>query len=173
MAAGEHLPKMREALAEAEAALAAGEFPVGVVVAQGDDILVRAHRSASRAEGRNELDHAEIKALRRLFRDRPGIAPESLTIYSTLEPCLMCYSTLLLSGLRRIVWAYEDVMGGGTGLDLSGLNPLYREMRVELVGGVLRDEALTLFRRFFREHDYWRGSLLARYTLEQKLGGQP
>ena len=173
MASDEHRRMMRAALAEAEAALAAGEFPVGVVVARGDDILARAHRSASRAEERNELDHAEINALRRLFRDRPGIAPESLTIYSTMEPCLMCYSTLLLSGLRRIVWAYEDVMGGGTGLDLSGLNPLYREMRVELVGGVLRDEALTLFRRFFREHDYWRGSLLARYTLEQKLGGQP
>ena len=167
-----HETFMREALAEARAALATGEFPVGVVVARGDDILARAHRSASRAEERNELDHAEINALRRLSHDRPGIDPENLTLYSTMEPCLMCYGTLLLSGLRRIVWAYEDVMGGGTGLELARLNPLYREMRVELVGGVLRDEALALFQRFFREHDYWRGSLLARYTLEQGPGGQ-
>lgn len=173
MASDEHRRMMRAALAEAEAALAAGEFPVGVVVARGDDILARAHRSASRAEERNELDHAEINALRRLFAERPGIDPNSLTIYSTLEPCLMCYSTLLLSGARRIVWAYEDVMGGGANLDLARLSPLYREMRVDLVGGVLREEALALFQRFFREHDYWQGSLLARYTLKQHLGGQP
>ena len=68
-----------------------------------------------------------------------------------------------------IVWAYEDVMGGGTGLDLQRLAPLYRDMQVELRGQVLRRESLALFQQFFRTYDYWQGSLLASYTLEQSL----
>lgn len=79
----------------------------------------------------------------------------------------MCYATMLLSGIRRFVWAYEDVMGGGTSLALQGLSPLYKDMEVALVTGVLRRESLTLFGRFFRNYSYWQGSLLADYTLEQ------
>ena len=48
-----------------------------------------------------------------------------LTIFCTMEPCLMCLGAIMLSGIRKIVYAYEDVMGGGTGCDLSGLKPLY------------------------------------------------
>lgn len=84
----------------------------------------------------------------------------------------MCYSTLLLSGIRRFVWAYEDVMGGGTNLALQQLNPLYQAMSVELVGSVLRQESLALFQQFFGEHDYWQDSLLSRYTLSQQLDQQ-
>lgn len=84
----------------------------------------------------------------------------------------MCYSTLLLSGVRSFVWAYEDVMGGGTNLALQQLNPLYQAMQVQLVGGVLRQESLALFQQFFQGHDYWQDSLLARYTLDQQLSGE-
>ena len=79
----------------------------------------------------------------------------------------MCFATMLLSGIRRYVWAYEDVMGGGTSLALQGLSPLYKDMEVAVVTGVLRRESLTLFGRFFRNYSYWQDSLLADYTLEQ------
>lgn len=164
-----HESLMRAALDEAARALAAGEFPVGVVLAAQGAIVGRGSRSNSGRGSRNEIDHAEIRALRALVRERPDLDPAGLTVYSTLEPCLMCYSALLLSGVRRIVWAYEDVMGGGTGLDLQRLAPLYRDMQVELRGLVLRRESLALFQQFFRTYDYWQGSLLASYTLEQSL----
>ena len=80
----------------------------------------------------------------------------------------MCFSTLLLSGIRRFVWAYEDVMGGGTSLDLRSMPPLYAGMDIELTGGVLRTESLRLFQDFFRQYSYWQDSLLEHYTLEQK-----
>ena len=170
----EHARHMRVALAEAAAALAAGEFPVGVVFVAGGRILVRASRRNSQAQGRNEIDHAEINALRLLLSEHPQVKPGRVNVYSTLEPCLMCYSTLLLSGIRSFVWAYEDVMGGGTNLPLGRLNPLYQAMRVELVGGVRRNESVALFQQFFRKYDYWQDSLLAQYTLEQQNpGGQP
>lgn len=81
----------------------------------------------------------------------------------------MCFATLLLSGIRRFVWAYEDVMGGGTGLSLGRLPSLYAAMEVECVPRVLRREALPLFQDFFHRYPYWADSELARYTLAQEV----
>ena len=161
---------MQEALNEAGLALAAGEFPVGCALVQDGQVIGRGHRRNSEGALSNEIDHAEVVSLRRLLAERPGLDCSSITAYCTMEPCLMCYATMLLSGIRRFVWAYEDVMGGGTSLPLQELSPLYREMEVELVPGVLRHESLTLFRRFFRNYSYWQGSLLEKYTLAQRVG---
>jgi tRNA(adenine34) deaminase len=92
-----------------------------------------------------------------------------LTIYCTMEPCLMCFSAIMLSGIGRIVYAYEDVMGGGTGCDRSTLSPLYRDTHLTVVAGVLREKSLSLFQRFFADsgNPYWADSLLSRYTLNQ------
>lgn len=160
---------MREALGEARYALDAGNFPVGCVIACGAEILTRGRRTNSRGESTNELDHAEISALRCLLDEHPAIAPAEVTIYATMEPCLMCYSTMILNGIRRIVYAYEDAMGGGTNLDLSSLRPLYQDMQVEVIPHICRPESLDLFRKFFNnpENDYWQDSLLAEYTLRQ------
>ena len=163
----EHEHYMDAALDEARAALTAGEFPVGCVFVADDAIVARGHRENSGEDGRNEIDHAEVLTLRHLLAIRPAIDPGAVTVYSTMEPCLMCFSTLLLSGVRNFVWAYEDVMGGGTNLPLSMLNPLYRGMEVHLLDQVRRDESLRLFQRFFRTGSYWQDSLLARYTLAQ------
>ena len=162
-----HEKYMRLALKEAEKSLTEGEFPVGCVMVADDTVVAQGHRINSFGERANELDHAEMITLRRLLEDRPGFNCSAVTVYATMEPCLMCYSTLLLNGVHKIVFAYEDVMGGGTNLPLSELSTLYSKLRVKLVPGVLRPESLALFKRFFRNHDYWRDSLLARYTMEQ------
>lgn len=82
----------------------------------------------------------------------------------------MCYSTLVLNNVRTIVFGYEDVMGGGTNLDLLTLRPLYAEMEVKVIPHILRQECLTLFQTFFQDeaNDYLKDSLLAQYTLRQK-----
>ena len=164
-----HEHYMKAALEEARQALAEDEFPVGCVLVAEGRIVARGRRHNSLEECRNEIDHAEILTLRRLVTERPDLDLNGVTVYSTLEPCLMCYSTLLLSGVRSFVWAYEDVMGGGANLPLSTLNTLYAQMRVQLVDRVLRPESLRLFQQFFRTGSYWQDSLLARYTLAQSL----
>ncbi len=163
----EHERYMEQALAEAKTALDKGEFPVGCVFVHNGRVIARGHRRNSRGDNLNEIDHAEIVTLRTLLKENPGIDCRTITVYSTMEPCLMCYATMLLSGVRRFVWAYEDVMGGGTNLPLYQLNTLYAQMEVEIVGRVLREQSLRLFQTFFRHHAYWRDSLLARYTLAQ------
>lgn len=156
---------MRHALEEARLALEAGEFPVGCVLVQGETILQSGRRRNSEGAGSNEIDHAEMVVLRALLAEQSGLDFRDITVYSTMEPCLMCYTTLLLSGVRRFVWAYEDVMGGGTDLPLQELAPLYRDMEVELVPDILRRESLSLFARFFQNYTYWQDSLIAEYTL--------
>ena len=169
-ASPDDLRYMDLALRWAGEALAAGEFPVGCVIADHSGPVAEGCRAHSRGAA-NELDHAEIVALRGLLTERPDIAREGLTVYSTMEPCLMCFATLLLNGIQRIVYAYEDAMGGGTGLDLSGLPPLYRQMQFTVLPGVRRAESLALFKQFFADpaNNYWQGSLLAEYTLGQEL----
>ena len=164
-----HEAYMKEALLEAGEALIAGEFPVGCVMVFADEIVSRGRRINSRAPHENELDHAEIMALRKLFAQHPQIERSKIVVYATMEPCLMCYATLLLNGIRTIVYAYEDVMGGGTSLDLGKLSPLYREMVVAVTPHVLRLESLELFKTFFADqgNTYWQDSPLARYTLGQ------
>ena len=159
---------MDQALDQARAALAQGEFPVGCVMVHDGRLVATGSREHSRGQA-NEMDHAEILALRKLLSSGLDLDPARLTVYATMEPCLMCYATLILNGVRRIVYAYEDVMGGGTSLELTRLAPLYQEMAVEVLPHVRRAESLALFQQFFRnpDNDYWPDSLLARYTLEQ------
>lgn len=164
---------MAAALDMARQALARGDFPVGCVIADATVIVARGRRTGTTGGAVNELDHAEINALRSLCAAGPGADRSRLTIYCTMEPCLMCFSAILLAGIGRIVYAYEDVMGGGTAVDRTGLAPLYRNAELAVVGGVDREESLALFKRFFSEsgNAYWAESLLSRYTLEQPVGG--
>ncbi len=167
----QHETFMRLALQQARQALADNEFPVGAVIVAGDEPVAFGKRENSRNETANELDHAEIVALRDLLGRRPDIDRQSLTVYSTMEPCLMCYSTMLLNGIRTFVYGYEDAMGGGTTVELAHLTPLYQAMEpeVRILPHVLRQESLELFKAFFSNPDnnYWQDSLLADYTLAQ------
>lgn len=164
-----HSKQMQEALAEADKALALGEFPVGCVISRNDQIVARAHRINSHNHA-NELDHAEITALRALLnQERETTHGSPLTVYVTLEPCLMCFAALILNNVRTIVYAYEDVMGGGTRLDLSALPPFYREMEITIIPHIRRADSLALFKDFFSnpETNYWPDSHLSHYTLGQ------
>ncbi len=162
---------MRIALAEAEKSFLAGEFPVGCILINDGEVVAQARRINSIGSSANELDHAEVIALRTLILQNPDIDTGRLILYSTMEPCLMCFSTLILSGVKSVVFGYEDIMGGGTNLPLRELAPLYRQMKVKVVPHVLRQESLLLFKRYFENpaNIYWNNSLLAEYTLAQKI----
>ncbi len=158
---------MKKALDRAEHALAEGEFPVGCVMVYQDKILVTGSRKNTTGDATNEIDHAEILALRRLTELKGSIDPAKITVFCTMEPCLMCYSALILAGIGEIVFAYEDVMGGGTGCDLSRLKPLYKNSSISVIPGVMRPESLKIFKDYFSDpaNHYWEKSLLAEHTL--------
>ncbi len=159
---------MRQALDQAEKALQMNEFPVGCVIALVQAVVAEGHRLNSHGIRQNEMDHAEIVALRNLekMEHRPDFT--KLSIYVTMEPCLMCYSTLLVNGITNIIYAYEDVMGGGTSLPVESLNPLYRNLTVSITDNIKRKESLELLYRYFNDprNDYLRDTYLCKAILK-------
>ena len=169
---------MGKALEIAEGALKNGDFPVGCVLVVGDKLAASGRRKNSFGPQANELDHAEIVALRNFVSQGQQPRNDDITAYCTLEPCLMCLGALILNGVRRVVYAYEDVMGGAAGTNLGAISSgivsgvgtgktLYALSRIEIRGGVRRRESLKLFKRFFLDpsRSYWKKSLLYSYTL--------
>jgi len=140
---------MKKALEQAEKALSRGEFPVGCVLVCQDRVIVTGARTGTAGGSANETDHAEMIALRELADRKESTEKGEISLFCTLEPCLMCYGAILLSGIGEIVYAYEDVMGGGTQCDLTKLPPLYRYRRISIVPNILRNESLKLFKTFF------------------------
>ena len=163
-----HQEYMEIALQQARKALSIGDFPVGCVMVYQDEIIATGRRCNSFGKV-NEMDHAEMVALRTLLDSEREVDIGQVTVYSTMEPCLMCYSTMLVNGIRKIAYSYEDAMGGGTNLPLKVLAPLYCDLEVEISKGILRDKGLGLFKEFFSnpDNDYLKNSLLANYTLNQ------
>ena len=159
---------MEIALSQAKEALLAGEFPVGcVVVCDGNIIATGMRKGTTGTDNPNETDHAEMVALKRLSESEGTFDAKRITVFSTLEPCLMCFGAILLTGAEKIVYAYEDVMGGGTSCDLTKLPPLYRNCNISIVSGVMRQKSIKLFKEYFADftNNYLKGTLLAEYTL--------
>jgi tRNA(adenine34) deaminase len=138
---------MRAALAQARAAAAAGEVPVGAVLVQGERIIAEgANRPIG---GCDPTAHAEIEALRAGARALGSYRLTGTVLYVTLEPCLMCAAAIVHARVRRVVFGAWDPRAGAAGsmLDafaLPGLNH-----RVDVYGGVLQEETGVLLRDFF------------------------
>jgi len=166
---------MKKALRLAEKALKAGEFPVGCVIVYDDRVISTGARISTAPDSTNELDHAEITALRGLAKIDNNTYEKSdlkidknrITLFSTLEPCLMCYGAILINGISKIVYAYEDPDGGGTGCDLASLAPLYKNIKPDIIADIMRKESLELFKAYFlnKNNKYLRETFFADYTL--------
>ena len=101
---------MQRALAEAEAAYKEGEIPVGAVVVCRDRIIARAHNLT---ETLNDVTaHAEMQAITMAANELGGKYLQELTVYVTVEPCIMCAGAIGWAQLRRIVYGCPDEKRG-------------------------------------------------------------
>ena len=90
----DHQHFMQQALEEARQALAENEFPVGCVLVSENKVVARGRRLNTGQQTRNELDHAEIVALRHLVTARADINPAGVTAYCTMEPCMIWFFSI-------------------------------------------------------------------------------
>ena len=138
---------MREALAEARAAAAVGEVPIGAVVVRDGEIVARAHN-------RRELDqdpsaHAEFAAVCAAAQALGRWRLFDCTVYVTLEPCCMCAGLMVNARVGRCVYGASDAKAGALG-SLYDLNADSRlNHRFNVTAGVLADECRELLSSYF------------------------
>lgn len=138
---------MREALAEARAAAAVGEVPIGAVVVRAGEIVARAHN-------RRELDqdpsaHAEFSVLCAAARLLGRWRLSDCTVYVTLEPCCMCAGLMVNARVGRCVYGATDAKAGALG-SLYDLNVDSRlNHRFNVTAGVLAGECREVLSSYF------------------------
>ena len=140
---------MGEALDQAREALAAGEVPVGaVLVGEGGEVLARAY---NRPIALNDpTAHAEVLALRAAAQARGNYRLPGVSLYVTIEPCIMCLGALLQARVRRLVFGAPDPKSGAC-VSLYRLPEDPRmNHRLEVVSGVREAECRELLQQFFQ-----------------------
>jgi len=139
---------MRVALAEATAALATDDVPVGAVIVGPAGDVIGAGRNAREAE-QDPTAHAEILALRAAAASRGGWRLDGCTLVVTLEPCVMCAGAAVLARLDRIVYGADDPKAGAAGSVWDLVRDRRANHRLEVVPGVLAEECGSVLREFF------------------------
>ncbi len=139
---------MEEALAEARAAAAAGEVPIGCVIVREGAVIARARNATIAA--RDPTAHAEMLAIRAAAA---ALASERLVdcdLYVTLEPCPMCAAAISFARIRRLYYGAADPKGGAVenGVKLYASPTCHH--RPEVYAGIAEREAAALLQDFFR-----------------------
>ncbi len=145
MADDEHW--MRLALAEAAAAAARGEVPVGAVVVRNGVALAAAGNE--REARQDPTAHAEVLALVRASAATGHWRLDGCTLYVTLEPCPMCAGALVQARLAKVVFGAADPKAGACGTLFRIADDPRLNHRVETVGGVLAAEGAAALTAFF------------------------
>ena len=139
---------MREALAAAAEAGAAGEVPVGAVVIHDGAVLTCAANRTVRDQA--PTANAELLAIRDASRALGRWRLDDCTLVVTLEPCAMCAGAIVLSRLGRLVFGAWDDKAGMVGSVGDIVRHTRLNHRPEVVAGVLADECAGMLAAFFR-----------------------
>lgn len=134
---------MKEALKEAEIALKEGNWPIGCVIVLDGKIIARAHNQVY--SKKDKLAHAEmlsIKQVQDILRENQDKA----TLYTTYEPCPMCFGAIILNRIKRVVSGI-DLDNSGAMYFRENLPLLFKQDKfsVEFTNGVLADECHGVF----------------------------
>ncbi|PSM18689.1 MULTISPECIES: nucleoside deaminase [Nitratireductor] len=140
---------MGEALAEARAAAARAEVPVGAVIVADGKIVARAGNRTR--ELNDPTAHAEILAIRQACRAAGSQRLDGADLYVTLEPCAMCAAAISFARIRRLYFAAADVKGGAVDHGGRFFASATCHHAPEIYSGFAEREAAALLKDFFRD----------------------
>lgn len=139
---------MKEALKQAQLAFDQDEVPVGAVLTHKDQIISSNFNQMETLK--DPSAHAELLAIREGAKILGDWRLLETTLYTTLEPCLMCAGALLLARVGRIVWGAPDLRHGAHGSFLNVFEANHPTHKVEITGGLLEEDSAHLMRTFFK-----------------------
>ena len=140
---------MALALEQAEEAAICGEVPIGAILVCEGAVLV-ADRNRREAL-KDATAHAEILVIRRAGELLGGWRLSNCTLYVTLEPCPMCAGAMVQARIDRLVFGTADPKGGAAGTFYDIVRDRRLNHRLEVTGGVLKEECGAMLQKFFRE----------------------
>src|SRR4051812_30131303 len=150
-----HEEYMRQALREAEAALAEDEVPIGAVIVRDEPatgslrVIAAAHNQ--REHLHDPTAHAEMIAITQAAQSLNNWRLEHCTLYVTLEPCPMCAGAIVLARMPRVVYGAADPKAGAAKTLFQLLDDPRLNHRAEVIGGVLAGPCGQILSKFFAE----------------------
>lgn len=138
---------MKEALAQAELALAMGEVPVGAIIEKDGEIIGRGHNRTETMK--DPTAHAEVLAIREAASKLGGWRLLGCTLYVTTEPCSMCAGAIVLARLAKVVIGTKDPKAGACGSVLNVIENPKLNHRPEVVFGIMEEDCKRIMQDFF------------------------
>ena len=142
---------MRQCIAQAQAASARGEVPVGAVLVDPASGKVLAKAGNAPIGICDPTAHAEILALRDGAYKLGNYRLSGLTLYVSLEPCTMCAGAIANARIGRLVYGASDAKGGAVQHGARFFESNACHSKPEVIGGVLASECSALLKDFFQD----------------------
>ena len=140
---------MEVALARARHAAASGEVPIGACLVDMEGNLI-AEASNRTITDNDPTAHAEVLCIRQAAAVIGNYRLTGMTVYSTIEPCVMCAGALVNARVARLVFGAHDERFGAVESRFRVCDSEVLNHRMEIVPGVLADECRALMQEFFR-----------------------
>jgi tRNA(adenine34) deaminase len=138
---------MRLALEEARNALHLGEVPIGAVIAQEKDVISVGFNQPIRSV--DPTAHAEVVAIRKAARELSNYRLSGLTLYVTVEPCMMCVGAIVQARIGTLVYGAPEPKFGAVE-SLVDLAKVGIPHRLAIVSGILEQECRKVLQDFFQ-----------------------
>ena len=119
-----------------------GDFPVGAVIVKGDRIISKAYNT--KEKNNNAIQHSEILAIEKACKKLKTWHLEECTLYSSLEPCMMCTGAIIQSRIKRIVYSHANQNFGSIE---SGNNSISKNVQISKIEC---EDNLILIKNFFK-----------------------
>ncbi len=140
---------MRLAIEKTREGIEAGQSPFGACLVRDGEILATTHNTVPR-EG-DITRHAEIDAVREACRELGSMDLSGSVLYATATPCAMCFTSAEMAGIDRVVIGvgpedFRAYFPSTSRTPTFRVQPGTTENGIEIIGGVLREECLALFK---------------------------
>jgi len=135
---------MRQAIIEAKKARLDDEVPVGAIVVYNKKIIAKAHNRCVRLC--DPTAHAEMQVITAACSYIKSRYLEKCTIYTTLEPCIMCAGALFWSKIDNLVYGCDDTKRGGVIIEKKIIHP-----KTKIKKGILEHECGSMLTDFFKK----------------------
>ena len=139
---------MQIAIQEAIKASSEGEVPVGAVLVKDGELIAQAHNQPILKNDASA--HAEIQLLRIAGKKTKNYRLNNMTIYITLEPCIMCLGAIMNARISKIIYGAHDLKTGACGSCINLNNSKCFQHRLIISGGILENKCKRLLQDFFK-----------------------